>query len=181
MADLRLASEVIERARAGDAAAVNLILEHLWPVYKEFFERKSKSFTDRSIVHDLVHNALLRLRKSLKGLRKTESLMAYAMKNANYELHDMYRRRGQYAPKEVPLAPEKMPEQAPSSSSSAADERLDVDSALNSLTPRARRVLELKVHGYRYREIAELLDTTEAAVKMQVKRAFKAMRKALSD
>jgi RNA polymerase sigma-70 factor (ECF subfamily) len=39
--------------------------------------------------------------------------------------------------------------------------------------------MELREYGYIYREIAQMLDTTEAAVKMQVKRAFEKMRDAL--
>jgi RNA polymerase sigma-70 factor (ECF subfamily) len=40
--------------------------------------------------------------------------------------------------------------------------------------------MELREYGYLYREIAQMLDTTEAAVKMQVKRAFEKMKDALS-
>jgi RNA polymerase sigma-70 factor (ECF subfamily) len=51
---------------------------------------------------------------------------------------------------------------------------------LEALTPKARRIMELREYGYLYREIAQMLDTTEAAVKMQVKRAFETMKEALS-
>jgi RNA polymerase sigma-70 factor (ECF subfamily) len=54
-----------------------------------------------------------------------------------------------------------------------------VEKALDVLTPKARRIMELREYGYIYREIAQMLDTTEAAVKMQVKRAFEKMRDAL--
>jgi RNA polymerase sigma-70 factor (ECF subfamily) len=57
---------------------------------------------------------------------------------------------------------------------------VDVEKALEALTPKARRIMELREYGYLYREIAQMLDTTEAAVKMQVKRAFETMKEALS-
>ena len=47
------------------------------------------------------------------------------------------------------------------------------------LSPRARYILELREYGYRYKEIADMIDTSEAAVKMQVKRAFERMRRLL--
>jgi RNA polymerase sigma-70 factor (ECF subfamily) len=55
-----------------------------------------------------------------------------------------------------------------------------VEKALEALSPKARRIMELREYGYLYREIAQMLDTTEAAVKMQVKRAFDTMKEALS-
>jgi RNA polymerase sigma-70 factor (ECF subfamily) len=60
-----------------------------------------------------------------------------------------------------------------------AEQRLDIEQALATLTPHARRIVELRAYGYRYQEIARLLQTTEAAVKMQVKRAFEKMRQLL--
>ena len=36
--------------------------------------------------------------------------------------------------------------------------------------------MELREYGYRYEEIANIVGSTEAAIKMQVKRAFEKMR-----
>ena len=58
--------------------------------------------------------------------------------------------------------------------------RLDLERALAVLTDHARRIIELHELGYPYAEIAEMLDTTEAAVKMQVKRAFERVRDTLT-
>ena len=57
---------------------------------------------------------------------------------------------------------------------------MDLERALSILTPRARRILELREYGYRYQEIAEMIGTSEAAIKMQVKRAFEKMRNVLT-
>jgi RNA polymerase sigma-70 factor (ECF subfamily) len=51
---------------------------------------------------------------------------------------------------------------------------------MSVLTDHARAILELRELGYPYAEIADTLDTTEAAVKMQVKRAFARLRDALT-
>jgi RNA polymerase sigma-70 factor (ECF subfamily) len=54
-----------------------------------------------------------------------------------------------------------------------------VEKALSSLSDKARRIIELREYGYRYEEIAEMVGSTEAAIKMQVKRAFARMRDAI--
>jgi len=59
-------------------------------------------------------------------------------------------------------------------------DRVDVETALEQLSPKARRIIELREYGYKYREIAQMIDTTEAAIKMQVKRAFDKMRDAIT-
>jgi RNA polymerase sigma-70 factor (ECF subfamily) len=58
-------------------------------------------------------------------------------------------------------------------------DRIDVEKALDVLSPKAKRIMVLREYGYKYREIAQMIDTTEAAIKMQVKRAFDKMRDAL--
>ncbi len=54
--------------------------------------------------------------------------------------------------------------------------QMDLEKALAALSPRARRIIELREYGYRYEEIANIVGSTEAAIKMQVKRAFEKMR-----
>jgi RNA polymerase sigma-70 factor (ECF subfamily) len=97
------------------------------------------------------------------------------MKAAIYELQDFY--RGRYSSKERLFDTD-----PPSSYSDDAEEvgaDIDTQRALNSLSDKARTIMELREYGYRYEEIAQKLGTTVAAVKMQVKRAFEKMREVL--
>ena len=57
---------------------------------------------------------------------------------------------------------------------------MDIERALEVLTPKARRIIELREMGYPYKDIADMVETTEAAVKMQVKRAFERLRGVLA-
>ena len=107
-----------------------------------------------------------------------DKFKAFAMKAALFELHDYY--RGRHSPKEKTYEPQMLPE-GRNSPDDWFGSKFDAERALGTLTPRARRILELREHGYKYREIAEILDTTETAVKMQVKRAFEKMRSIFSD
>jgi RNA polymerase sigma-70 factor (ECF subfamily) len=118
----------------------------------------------RPVVDDLVQNTLLRVHTGLEALKDSRRLKAFAMKAALFELHDLY--RGRYGPKEVLYDPE-LPLRAEHEASAGAAVDLE-------------RALELREYGYRYQEIAERVGTTEAAVKMQVKRAFEKMREVLA-
>jgi RNA polymerase sigma-70 factor, ECF subfamily len=164
---------VVEQAQQGDERARALLLGRLEVLFRRFFVSR---IGPRDEVGDLVQNALLRVHTSLHALQRTDRLKAFAMKAAVFELHDYY--RGRYSPRESNFDPD-LP--TPGSVDPApTGTRIDVERALELLTPKARRILELREMGYPYKEIAEMVDTTEAAVKMQVKRAFERMRSALT-
>jgi len=164
---------VVEQAQGGNERARSQILERLEVLFRRFFISR---IGRRDEVDDLVQNALLRVHNSLNALQRSDRLKAFAMKAAVFELQDFY--RGRYSPREAKFDPD-LP--TPGSVEPApAGARIDVERALEVLTPKARQILELREMGYPYKEIAEMVDTTEAAVKMQVKRAFERLRSALT-
>ncbi len=166
-------SALVEQAQAGDDRARERLLRNLEPVLRAFF---IKRIGYKSAVDDLIQNTLLRVHGGLAALKDARRLKAFAMKAALFELHDLY--RGRYGPKESLYDPDFPPE--PAGHDAPAGAGVDVERALAVLTPRARRILELREYGYRYQEIAEMIGTSEAAVKMQVKRAFEKMRDVLT-
>ncbi|MCY4158033.1 MAG: RNA polymerase sigma factor [Bacteroidetes bacterium] len=171
----RFDPSIVERAQQGDESAMNLLLRRLTGVYKNYFRAK---VGNQAIVDDLVQCSLLRVHSGLNVLRQPEKFKSFAMKAALFELHDYY--RGRHSPKEKTYDPEMLPE-ASDSSSQWSGSTFDVQRALETLTPHARRILELREHGYKYKEIAQILDTTETAVKMQVKRGFEKMKSIFTD
>jgi RNA polymerase sigma-70 factor (ECF subfamily) len=164
---------VIKRARDGDADAVDRILRRLHPILESFFISR---IGRRPEVADLTQNSLLRVHRGLSDLKKPGSLKSFAMKGAVYELQDYY--RGRYTAKEVLFDAQDPPTHAADPRHSG--DRVDVEKALRTLSPKARKIIELREYGYKYAEIADMVDTTEAAVKMQVKRAFDRMRDLLT-
>lgn len=160
---------VIERARDGDPGAVDQVLRRLHPILESFFISR---IGRRPEVSDLVQNSLLRVHRSIQDLKKPGSLKSFAMKGAVYELQDYY--RGRYTTRELLFDASDPPRHA--TDPTYAGDRVDVEKALETLTPKARKIIELREYGYKYSEIADMVDTTEAAVKMQVKRAFDRMR-----
>ncbi len=174
MAQNRFDARLVRKAQGGDKQARELLLRRLDGVLRAFFiKRTSRTAT----IDDLVQNTLLRVHGGLEALKNPESLKAFAMKAALFELQDLY--RGRYSAKEALYDPAIMPG-APSSQEGWAGSSVDLERALSILTPHARRILELREYGYRYKEIAQIVDTTEMAVKMQVKRAFEKMRRAFA-
>lgn len=168
---VQLASWVRE-ARGGSEAALTHLLRALESPMRSFFISRIGRRPD---VDDLVQNALLRVHRGLGDLNDPNRLKAFAMKGALYELQDFY--RGRYTPKERLFDIHEAPEIHDEPEVSGA--RIDVEKALSSLSDKARRIIELREYGYRYEEIAEMVGSTEAAIKMQVKRAFARMRDAI--
>ncbi len=165
---------LVLQARDGDDAAFEAIVKQLDPVLRAWFVSR---IGQRAAVDDLVQNTLLRLHRSLPDLQDPERLQAFAMKAALFETQDYY--RGRYGPREYLAEPDAL--SAWSEAVPEADLRLDAEQALSLLGEKARTILEMREYGYRYAEIARSLGTTEAAVKMQVQRALRKLRKALEE
>ncbi len=169
-----LSAEQVRKAVAGDRTARDRIVRRLDPILRGYFTKRIGMQVE---VDDLVQNTLVRVVNGLPDLHHPEAFMGFAMKAALFELQDYY--RGRYGFREQLYDPSDLPEHASRPSSEAL--RVDLDRALAALTTHARRILELKEYGYRYKEIADMLSTTEAAVKMQVKRSYERLRALLED
>lgn len=161
--------ELTKRAKMGDPESRNELLKILEPVMRGFFISRIGL---RSDVDDLVQNSLLRVHRSLADLKDDTRLKAFAMKGALYEMQDWY--RGRYRAKEDLFDAHHPPENEAAAFSPM--DRLDLQKALDSLSPKAREIIELREYGFRYEEIAAMIGSTEAAIKMQVKRAFERMK-----
>ncbi len=162
-------TELVDRARNGDAAAAGQVLEAIQPILRSFFISRIGSGPD---VDDLVQNTLLRLHRGLRDLKDPSSLKSFSMKAAIFELHDFY--RGRYSAKEHLFDPDLPPSEQQVEHDEAVS--FDYDQLMSTITPHARRILELRAYGYRYDEIGQMVGSSEAAVKMQVKRALDKLR-----
>jgi RNA polymerase sigma-70 factor (ECF subfamily) len=166
-------SKLAIAARGGDEASLSRLLKALEPMFRGFFIKRIGHRVD---VDDLVQNTLLRVARGLDDLKDPDRMKGFAMKAALFELQDYY--RGRYTGKET-LFDAVSPPIHGSPDPDVAD-IVDIERALQQLTPKARQIIELREYGYRYEEIADMVDTTEAAVKMQVKRAFERLRDIMS-
>ncbi len=165
--------EAVARAQAGDATARDALLSAVTAPLRAFFRSRIGAAPE---VDDLVQNALVRVYRGLDTLQNPARFKAFAMKAALFELQDFY--RGRYSSREALFDPDLPTPGAVDAEDVALS--MDLEAALATLTEHARTILEMRELGYPYVEIAETLDTTEAAVKMQVKRAFEKLRGLLS-
>ena len=163
----------VRRAQRGNEAAESRLLSALEPILRGYFIKRIGQQVE---VDDLVQNTLLRVHEGLGDLKKPASLKAFAMKAAMFELQDYY--RGRYDLKEQLYTPDVPQEGRSGSNESLA--HVDAERALDLLPDKTRRILELREYGFKYKEIARMVDTTEAAIKMRVKRAFEKLRDALT-
>ncbi len=159
---------LVGRARSGDTRAQSDVLRTIKPVFERFFTARIGRVAE---VDDLVQNALLRLHGSFDRIQDPARFKGFAMKAALFELQDYY--RGRYTLREQLYDPD-LP--ADTSHDAPAGLEMDAETLLSTLTPHARQILTLKAYGYRYEEIAQMVDSTEAAIKMQVKRATEKLR-----
>ncbi|MDX1438732.1 MAG: sigma-70 family RNA polymerase sigma factor [Rubricoccaceae bacterium] len=164
---------VVAEAQHGDESAREQLLLAIQPILRAFFTSRIGRVPD---VDDLIQNTLIRVHRGLRDLKNPERFKAFAMKAALFELQDFY--RGRYSAREALYDPDIPP--ADPSGTGTTSLRIDLERAMDVLTPHARRIIELRELGYPYSDIAGLLETTEAAVKMQVKRAFERLRSALT-
>ena len=165
---------LVRQAQDGDEAAFEAIVRRLDPMLRAWFVSR---IGQRAEVDDLVQNTLLRLHRSLPDLHDPDRLQAFTMKAAVFETQDYY--RGRYGSRERLSGPDAL--SAWSETDTDAGFRIDAERALALLNEKVRTILEMREYGYRYAEIARSLDMTEAAVKMQVKRALRKLRKALGE
>ena len=153
----------------GDEDAFKAIVSRADPMLRAFFVSRIGMKTD---VDDLVQNTLLRLHRGLTDLKDSQQLKSFMMKAAIFELQDFY--RGRYSTRELLFDPEDPPRTG--HAEIEGGERVDVEQLLSVLSEKAREIIVLREYGFRYDEIAQKLGTTEAAVKMQVMRAFEKIR-----
>jgi RNA polymerase sigma-70 factor, ECF subfamily len=166
-------AELVRKAQQGDDPSLSALLQRLEPVFRGFF---IKRIGHRSEVDDLIQNTLLRVHRGLLDLKDPDRMKGFAMKAALFELQDYY--RGRYSAKEALFDAQLPPSESSVRPNVAAG--VDIERALATLTPRAREIIELREYGYRYEEIAGMIGSTEAAIKMQVKRAFEKLREILT-
>ncbi|MEM1268546.1 MAG: sigma-70 family RNA polymerase sigma factor [Bacteroidota bacterium] len=166
------APDFVLSAKEGDRQATEAIVRRLRPILRAYFIRRIGLKPD---VEDLIQNTLVRVYNGLRDLQRPDRFMGFAMKAALFEVQDFY--RGRYSAKETTYDPESPPTMIQHPKKTGL--QVDLERALTVLTPKAREIIELREYGYRYKEIAEMVGTTEAAVKMQVKRAFERLRRVL--
>jgi len=162
----------------GDRRSFTVLFRRWAPRLHGFFLR---SLGEPQAADDLLQVTFLNIHRARHSFRPLLSLRSWLFSIAAHALHDELRRR-----KRLPLASEKQQEAV--AETAAADETVSFDSqqtralraALERLPESQRAVLHLhRFEQMSFAEIAQVLGTTEGAVKLRAFRAYETLRKLL--
>lgn len=166
-------AELAERARAGDRTAFEAIVRR----YQKPLFRAALRYVRRDAdAADVCQRAFVRAFKSLESLQKTRSLRSWLYRIAiNLSLNHIRDRRD-----DAPLDLDALPAtSAPVGTDRliAGEQRRALVAAIAELPPKQRAVLELRIYDeLPFREVAEIVGSSENAAKVNYHHAVKRLR-----
>lgn len=179
----RTIAEILAALKEGDEGP-----ECAWREIHELYYKKIHAYLSRRASpalsnedrDELVNDVFLGACKGLPGLRG--AFEAWLLGIARNRLADWFRRRSTEAPyKPRPLEPKDQevasPEADPEVRSLERERLSGMIAAVSRLPPQMRRVRILRIQGYTFREIGELLQISEGAAKKLDFEARKALKR----
>lgn len=166
---------------AGDAAAYRLFLDaisvRLRGYLRQMLARAGR--TEVTETEDVLQETLLALHLSRHTYDAASPVTAWAHAIARYKLVDYLRRSGRHAGA-MPLEDEAHQLAGPPEDA-AAEARLDLARAMETLPERTRRLIDqVKLQGSSVADAADAAGMTETAAKVAIHRGLQAMAKFLS-
>jgi RNA polymerase sigma-70 factor, ECF subfamily len=170
--------ELIQRWKAGDSrAATELVSRHA-----DALARFAVSAGERSEIEELVQDTFVRAFASIDSFRGESSLRTWLFTIERRLMLD--RRRSERRQRTtVPVQPADAVTEFDALDSLLAEEAESrVRKAVNGLSPMQREVFSLRVEqGMSYREIADVVGTTEGAARVHYHNAMRAVKEFLSE
>jgi RNA polymerase sigma-70 factor (ECF subfamily) len=165
--------DLVPRARNGDVEAFNVLVSH-WE--KRIYNYLLRLAPDADEAFDLSQETFLKAFQNLKRLDAPERFGPWLYRIAHNEAISFLRRR---RPESDP--PEQSTGQTGAFGMAGVEISLVVEKALSVLTPEQRESVVLKVcEGFKFEEIASILDTPASTIKSRVYTALEAMRVVLA-
>ncbi len=167
-------ARTLRRSLAGDSRAFTRLYRELHPLVARFVARRVDSLAD---AEELVAEVFRRVVEHLERFDpRRGSVQAWVLRIARNAVIDHY--RGRRHPVALEAAADGLVEAAGALEHLIADERsAQLQTLVADCKPEVRRLLSLRYgDGLRHREIAELLDISEAAVRKRLSRALVDLR-----
>lgn len=159
-------------ALAGDAARYQAFLAAVGAHLRAFLRRRMAAWPDD--VEDIVQECLLAIHHHRHTWDRSQPLTPWVHAIARYKLVDWLRARSRHEALNDPLDDEM--ELFAHSDADARDARRDLEQMLQALPERQRRALVMvKLAGASVADVARETGQSEAAVKVSVHRALKAL------
>ena len=147
--------------------------------HEEFLRYCSVVSYGRMEVQDLVQDVLFSAYKNFEEIRNRENLLHYLIKAARNRAITEKRKHSRQVTLSETYANKLL--YGGISSENLVDVQIIYDSLKLLPEKQATSLLLFEVYGFKMKEIAAIIDSTEASVKMQVSRARKKMRSLLSE
>jgi RNA polymerase sigma factor (sigma-70 family) len=159
-------------SQKGDRNALEKLCKESEQLMRNYFLFK---FKDIEIVNDLCQETYTRLIKSLPNIREPIKYKNFLLKTSFYVIQDYLRKNVSHKNNKRSIDDLMDTTVLIDKKISVDDQvisKLDLQNALKKLPEKSQLILKLQSEGYKYLEIAEELNLTESAVKMQVKRSL---------
>jgi RNA polymerase sigma-70 factor (ECF subfamily) len=170
--------ELIERWKAGDSRAATLLVGR----HADALARFAVSSGERSEIEELVQDTFVRAFASMDSFRGESSLRTWLFTIERRLMLDR-RRTEQRQRAMVPVEPgDAVTEYDALDALVAAEAESKVRRAVDALSPMQREVFTLRVEqGMSYRDIAEIVGSTEGAARVHYHNAMRAVKESVSD
>src|SRR6476619_1552137 len=177
-ADDGLDSELIARWKSGDERAASALVAR----HASALARFAVASGERNEVDELVQDTFIRAFNSLDGFRGDSSFRTWLFTIERRLLLDR-RRAEKRRPSQVEVQESHAATEYDALDSMVAGEAANrVREAMKKLSPTQREVFTLRVaQGLSYKEIAELVGTTEGAARVHYHNAMRAVKEYLDD
>jgi RNA polymerase sigma-70 factor (ECF subfamily) len=170
--------ELIDRWMAGDSRAATMLVAR----HSQALARFAASSGEREGIEELVQDTLVRAFASLDSFRKQSSLRTWLFTIERRLMLD--RRRAERRNREtVPIQESDHVSEYGALDTIIAEELQErVRRSLDALSPTQREVFTLRVQlGLSYKEIAEVVDSTEGAARVHYHHAVRTVKELLKD
>lgn len=166
--------------RDGDLDKLGLLFERYNRRLFGFFYRLTSR---RDISEDLVQGVFERILKYRKSYSNDGAFSTWIFQIARNHYADYYRKVEKMGDREaIDFESIQAEESDPRFESMVDRERVLLQRALEKLDPEKRQTLIFsRFQGFKYREIAEIMDCTESAVKVRIFRGINELREIFSD
>jgi len=169
---------LIARWRGGDERAATILVERHAPAVSRFVA----SMGERSEVDEVVQDTFVRAFGSLDRFREASSLRTWLFSIARNLCRDRARAHRR-APTVIPIdETHLLSSNDPLSAAVATETEARLRAAMERLTETQRAVFTLRVaEGWSYREIADVVETTEGAARVHYHHAVRLVKEYLDE
>jgi len=164
--------QLMDRLRAGHRSAGGILFDRYHVKLYQFFWRMCQ---DRSLSEDLTQVTFERLLRYRSSYQSGQSVRTWLYQIARHAAYDHFK-KNKLRISDFTEADD-LGKADPNHRLEEADQKAQLQEAMNQLRPELREVLILtRYQGMRYQEAAQILDCSEGAVKVRVHRAIKELR-----